>query len=186
MRPGRLEVICGPMYSGKSEELMRRLRRNKIAGRKVILVKPRADDRYHSDHVVSHNGASMEAQACSVEDLMNVIEDADTVGIDEVQFYTEELIPVINTLVSNGKLVVVSGLDMTYRQEPFGIMPYLLSTAENVEKLAAICHKCGEDAYFTQRLDDGKPASFAGPTVSVGGLESYEARCRDCFEGKNG
>lgn len=182
MKAGRLEVIAGPMYSGKSEELMRRLRRDKIAGRRVILFKPTIDDRFEEDFVVSHNGAVMEAIRASTG--REVIWDSsfDVFGIDEIQFFDEYVVGAIKTLVEDGKKVIVSGLDMTFRRQPFGVMPELLSIAEVVTKLSAVCHSCGDDAYFTQRLTDGQPSKFSEPTVEVGGLDSYEARCRLCFE----
>lgn len=182
MRSGRLEIICGPMYSGKSEELMRRLRRAKIANKDVILVKTKIDDRYEDDHVVSHNGVKMEAVAADFDDLREIVDSKEVVGIDEVQFYSEHVYWLIQDLVEEGKTVIVSGLDMTYRREPFGVMGPLLAIADSVDKYTAICHKCGEEASFTQRLIDGEPASFKGDTIVVGGLDSYEARCRLCFE----
>lgn len=181
---GRLEVITGPMFSGKSEELMRRLRREKLAGRSVGLFKPLIDDRYEEDHVVSHNGAKMEAIRCEIPGLFMYGMDYDVVGIDEIQFFPERVRTVLNILIWSRRKIIVAGLDMTFRQEPFGIMPYLLSVAEDVQKLSAVCHRCGNDAYFTQRLVDGEPASFSGATVEVGGTESYEARCRNCFESR--
>lgn len=180
----RLECICGPMFSGKTEELIRRLVREQIAGRNVVVFKPRIDDRYDKGgYIVSHGGGKMEAVLVdSPYEIERFIEHADVVGIDEVQFFPEEIISVINSLVSGGRKVIVSGLDTTYRREPFGSMPYLLAVAEGVTKLTAVCHSCGEDAYFTQRLVDGKPASYDQPTIVVGALDSYEARCRKCHE----
>lgn len=180
---GRLEVICGPMYSGKSEELMRRLRRDKIAGRRVVLIKPTIDTRFDEDYVVSHNGAAMEA--IRVEDskaLYDVGSSFEVVGIDEVQFYDVFVGNIIRAFIDAKSKVIVSGLDMTFRREPFGVMPELLSIAEKVDKLTAVCHKCGDDAYFTQRLTSGLPSSYSEPTVEVGGLDTYEARCRLCYE----
>lgn len=180
---GRLEVIAGPMFSGKSEELMRRLRRDQIAGREVMLFKPMIDDRYEEDHVVSHNGAKMKAiSVAKSEDLFwQAYGISQVVGIDEVQFMDDGIVRAALDLVAENKKVIVSGLDMTFRQEPFARMPELMALAESVTKLTAVCHSCGEDASFTQRLIDGKAASFAGDTVKVGGLDSYEARCRNCF-----
>lgn len=178
---GRLEVITGPMFSGKSEELLRRLRRAAIAGYNVGLFKPDIDHRYKREKVVSHNGVEMTAiPVKSANDLYLQALGFDVVGVDEVQFIEN----IVDTLrqVSKKAIVIVSGLDMTYRAEPFGDIPTLLAIAERIDKLTAVCHKCGLDASRTQRLVDGKPASFAGPTVQVGGIESYEARCGQCFE----
>lgn len=180
----RLEVIAGPMFSGKTEELIRRLVREQIAGRNVVVVKPSIDNRYDKgSYVTSHGGHKMEAMLVdSPNEIERVIDVADVVGIDEVQFFPESVVPVIISLVSSGRKVIVSGLDTTYRREPFGSVPHLMAIAEGVTKLTAICHSCGEEAYFTQRLVDGEPASFSGPTVVVGALDSYEARCRECYQ----
>lgn len=177
---GRIEIITGPMFSGKSEELMRRLRRSKIAGYNVGLFKPDIDHRYEHKKVVSHNGVEMDAIIVrSASDLRIQGLGYDIIGIDEIQFI-EKVVPAIQELARNA-IVVVSGLDMTYRAEPFGEMPTLLAIAERVDKLTAVCHSCGADATRTQRLVNGKPASFTGPTVQIGGIESYEARCVKCF-----
>lgn len=178
---GRLEVITGPMFSGKSEELMRRLRRSQIAGYKVGLFKPDIDHRYKREKVVSHNGTEMHAVLVKSEsDLHIQAFGYDVIGVDEVQFI-ENVVQTIRDLAKNN-IVIVSGLDMTYRAEPFGEMPTLLAIAERVDKYTAVCHSCGADATRTQRLLDGKPAPFSGPTVQVGGVESYEARCLKCFQ----
>lgn len=180
----RLEVICGPMYSGKTEELIRRLVREQIGGRNVMVFKSVIDDRYDKGpYLISHGGGKMEALLVDTSlEIEDPARHADVVGIDEVQFFDEDIIPVITALVSDGKKVVVSGLDTTYRREPFGPMPYLMAIAEGVTKLTAVCHKCGEDAYFTQRLVDGEPATYDAPTIVVGARDSYEARCRKCYE----
>jgi thymidine kinase len=181
-RGGWLEVVCGPMFSGKSEELIRRLRRAEIAGQRALIVKPRIDDRYDIGHVVSHAGAKMRAVAVShPEDIPGLAGDYDVVGIDEVQFFPAEIVLVIDVLVERGKRVVCSGLDQDFRGLPFGAMPELLCRAELVDKLQAVCHRCGGPATMTQRLVDGQPAPFAGETIQVGALDSYEARCRACF-----
>lgn len=178
---GRLEVVCGPMYSGKSEELMRRLRRAQIAGKTVALFKPQIDSRYKKRSVVSHAGREMEAlETSSAESLLVAALGYDVLGIDEVQFLDGAVEPIRK--MAERQIVIVAGLDMTYRREPFGDMPTLLAIADSIEKLTAVCHMCGADATLTQRLINGKPASFSGPTVQVGGLDSYEARCRRCFE----
>lgn len=170
------------MFSGKSEELMRRLRRAQIAGYNVALFKPLVDDRYKKNKVVSHSGTAMPAHM--VERVGALDLDTlgyDVVGIDEVQFL-EGIVEVVQRMTTRNQTVIVSGLDMTYRGEPFGEMPILLAIAERIDKLDAVCHNCGANATLTQRLIDGKPASFDGPTVQVGGLESYEARCSKCFK----
>jgi thymidine kinase len=180
---GQLELICGPMFSGKSEELMRRLRRVGYARKHAILVKPAIDDRYSVDEVVSHEGQRMAARVVRVPDaILQLAADADVVGVDEGQFLDDSLIDVCEELIARGIRVVIAGLDMDYRQQPFGPMPRLLAMADEVAKLKAVCHSCGEGAMFTQRLVDGEPAPFSGETVVIGGLDSYEARCRSCFE----
>jgi thymidine kinase len=182
-RGGWLEVVCGPMFSGKSEELIRRLRRAEIAGQRALIVKPRIDDRYDIGHVVSHAGAKMRAVAVDrPEDMLGLCQDYDVVGIDEVQFFGPEVVLVIDALVERGTRVVASGLDQDFRGLPFGPMPELLCRAELVDKLQAVCHRCGGPATMTQRLVDGFPAPADGATIVVGALDSYEARCRACHE----
>ncbi len=205
-RGGWLEVVCGPMFSGKSEELIRRLRRAEIAGQRALVVKPRIDDRYDIGHVVSHAGAKMRAVAVGrPEEIPGLAEQYDVIGIDEVQFFPGagsavgqaddarredraaygdpgNIVLVIDVLVERGKRVVASGLDQDFRGLPFGAMPELLCRAELVDKLQAVCHRCGGPATMTQRLVDGYPASADGETIVVGALDSYEARCRACHE----
>jgi len=186
---GKLTVICGPMYSGKSEELMRLLRRSEIGGKSTILLRPDFDDRYDKEKLVSHAGAVY--RSFSVAPIAPKIwangQFFDVVGIDEVQFFNRTddgttVEEVIGWLVDRGKDVIVSGLDMTYRREPFGCVPNLMAMADTVIKLDAVCHKCGGTATLTQRLIDDQPAPFTGPTVQVGGLDTYEARCKECWE----
>lgn len=182
-RGGWLEVVCGPMFSGKSEELIRRLRRAEIAGQRVLIVKPRIDDRYDVAHVVSHAGARMRAVAAdSSREVLRLAADYDVVGIDEAQFFDEGIVEVARELVARGLRVVAAGLDTDFRAEPFGVMPTLLAIAELVDKLQAVCHRCGGTATRTQRLVDGRPAPFSGATIQVGALDSYEARCAACYE----
>jgi thymidine kinase len=179
---GWLEVICGPMFSGKSEELIRRLRRAEIAGQRVLIVKPRVDDRYDVAHVVSHAGAKMRAVSveCSRDALLRA--DAyDAIGVDEAQFFDDRIVETVESLVEAGKRVVAAGLDRDFRGEPFGAMPLLLCRAEYVDKLQAVCHRCGGAATRTQRLVDGDPAPFDGATIQIGALDSYEARCGACY-----
>jgi len=180
---GQLELICGPMYSGKSEELMRRLRRVGYARKHAILVKPAIDDRYSVNEVVSHEGQRMAARVVrNPEAILALATGCDVVGVDEGQFLDDSLIEVCEQLVDRGIRVVIAGLDLDYRREPFGPMPRLLAMADEVAKLKAVCHGCGESALYTQRLVDGNPAPFSGETVVIGGLDSYEARCRGCYE----
>jgi thymidine kinase len=180
---GWLEVICGPMFCGKSEELIRRLRRAEIAGQRALVVKPLVDDRYDVGHVVSHAGAKMRAvTAESSDEAMRLAQGYDAIGIDEVQFFDEGIIEAIDSLVRRGARVVAAGLAQDFRGAPFGAMPTLLCVAEFVDKLEAVCHRCGGPATMTQRLVDGRPAPYDGETIQIGALDSYEARCRACFE----
>ena len=182
-RGGWLEVICGPMFSGKSEEMIRRLRRAEIAGQRVVILKPRIDERYDATDVVSHAGARMRAvPVASVAEVRQRTTGFDVVGIDEVQFFETSVVHAALELAEAGVRVVVAGLDQDFRREPFGPMPELLSHAEFVDKLQAVCHRCGGPATTTQRLLDGRPAPYSGETVLVGAAEQYEARCRGCHE----
>lgn len=181
---GWVEVICGSMFSGKTEELIRRVRRAQIARQKVQVFKPSLDDRYTLEKVTSHNGmdldASIVAEAMEILDLVEP--DTAVVAIDEVQFFDWTIAEVCNTLAENGKRVIVTGLDMDFRGEPFGPMPLLMAEAERVDKLSAICVVCGAPASRTQRLIDGQPASYDDPVIMVGASEVYEARCRHCHQ----
>ena len=182
-RGGWLEVICGPMFSGKSEEMIRRLRRAEIAGQRVVIFKPRIDDRYDADDVVSHAGVRMRGVPVgSVAELVARAAGHDVVGIDEVQFFEASVVGAALGLADAGFRVVAAGLDQDFRRLPFGPMPELLANAEFVDKLQAVCHRCGGPATTTQRLVDGRPAPFSGETVVIGALDSYEARCRACYE----
>ena len=184
---GWIEVITGPMYSGKSEELIRRIRRVKIAQKKVKVFKPLIDDRYSNDNVVSHSGDSIEAIPVDhPEELYDRLEDdVEVVAIDEIQFFSEEIVEICETLADKGKRVIVAGLDRDFKNEPFVPMPELLSRAEYIEKLHAICLQCGDPATRTQRLIDGEPASYEDPIILVGATENYEARCRSCHQVKD-
>jgi thymidine kinase len=178
-----IEVVCGPMFSGKSEELIRRLRRAEIAGLRALVVKPLADDRYDVGHVVSHAGVKMRAvTAASSSEVLRLAAGYDAVGIDEVQFFDDGIVDVMEELVARGSRIVAAGLAQDFRGLPFGPMPTLLCIADYVDKLEAVCHRCGGAATLTQRLVDGRPAPFAGATVQIGALDSYEARCRACYE----
>ena len=179
---GYIEVVVGPMYSGKSEELIRRLKRAKIAKQKIIVFKPQIDDRYSKKDVVSHSGDSIDAipinHASEINDLID--EDVQVVGIDEVQFFDNEIVDIAVELASKGVRVIAAGLDMDFKGEPFGPTPKLLAVAEFVDKIQAICSVCGQPATRSQRLIDGKPARYDDPIIQVGAVESYEARCRKC------
>lgn len=181
---GWLEVVCGSMYSGKSEELIRRVRRANIARLKIQVFKPKLDDRYNMVNVVSHNGEHAEAVAVLDSGVLYsmVLEDTDMVAIDEAQFFDMGLVNVCRRLADQGKRVIVAGLDMDFRGQPFGPTPALMAIAEYVDKLQAICIKCGNPASRTQRLVNGEPARATEPTILVGASESYEARCRRCHE----
>jgi thymidine kinase len=171
------------MFSGKSEEMIRRLRRAEIARQRVVIFKPCIDDRYDATDVVSHAGIRMRAiPVGSVAELLVAGHGFDVVGIDEVQFFEHEVVPAALELADAGKRVIVAGLDQDFRREPFGPMPELLAHAEFVDKLQAVCHRCGGGATTTQRLVDGRPAPYSGATIVVGANEQYEARCRDCHE----
>lgn len=177
---GRIEVICGSMFCGKSEELIRRSRRAVIAKQELQVFKPSIDDRYSVLHVSSHSGQNIEAQAITKphEILANLNPTTTVVAVDEIQFFDSEIVRVVQELASRGIRVIVAGLDMDFRGEPFGPMPLLLSIAEDVTKLHAICVVCGEDACRTQRLVNGDPARYDDPIIMVGAQEAYEARCR--------
>ncbi|NSW51892.1 MAG: thymidine kinase [Anaerolineae bacterium] len=178
---GRLEVICGSMFCGKSEELIRRLRRAVIAKQKIQVFKPVIDDRYSGvQKVTSHSGNQIDCMPLenSSKILTSLEPDVTVVGIDEAQFFDAELLPIVDDLVNRGIRVIVAGLDMDFRGEPFGIMPILLAKAEVVDKLQAICMVCGETGTRTQRLVNGVPAYYDDPVVIVGAAEMYEARCR--------
>jgi thymidine kinase len=171
------------MFSGKSEEMIRRLRRAEIAGQRVVIFKPRIDDRYDATDVVSHAGARMRAVPIgTVAELTERADGFDVVGIDEAQFLGDGIVPGVLELAERGTRVVVAGLDQDFRRLPFEPMPALLSHAEFVDKLQAVCHRCGGPATTTQRLVDGRPAPYSGDTVVVGAAEQYEARCRGCHE----
>jgi thymidine kinase len=173
-----LEVICGPMFSGKSEELIRRLRRARIARQRVQVFKPTIDDRYSVDRIVSHSEASLDAiVARTSEDVMRLLDDrVEVVGIDEVQFFDRGIIAVCERLANLGKRVIVAGLDLDYRGIPFEPVPQLMAVADYVTKTLAVCMRCGAAASRTQRL------MASENRIVVGAADSYEARCRRCFE----
>ncbi len=182
---GWIEVISGVMFSGKSEELLRRVRRAVIARRSVQLFKSHLDDRYGGIHAISsHDGESLSAipvtTSVQIAELINP--QARVIAIDEAQFLDDGVVRVANDLANKGRRVIVAGTDMDFRGEPFGPIPHLLAIAEKIDKLHAICMVCGDVATRNQRLIDGVPAPAEGPTIQVGGSEAYEARCRRCHE----
>ena len=171
------------MFSGKSEEMIRRLRRAEIAGQRIVIFKPQIDDRYDATDVVSHAGARMHAvPITTVAELTERATGCDVVGIDEAQFLGDGVVSCALGLADSGTRVIVAGLDQDFRRLPFGPMPALLSHAEFVDKLQAVCQSCGGAATTTQRLVDGRPAPYSGDTVVVGAAEQYEARCSGCHE----
>jgi len=181
---GSIEVVCGSMFSGKTEELIRRLRRATIARQKVQVFKPAIDNRYTVEKVKSHAG--MDIDATPIQKAAEILErletDTTVVGIDEAQFLDEEIVLIVRSLADRGIRVIIAGLDQDFRGEPFGSMPLLLAFAEHIEKLQAICMVCGEPATRTQRLVNGRPARYDDPVVIVGAAEMYEARCRKHHE----
>ena len=181
---GRIEVICGSMFCGKTEELIRRARRAIIAKQAVQVFKPNIDNRYSIQHVTSHDGQNIEAQPLqdSNEILKELLPSTTVVAIDEVQFFDAAIVDVVNLLAEKGIRVIAAGLDTDFRAEPFGFMPQLMSIAEEVTKLHAICVVCGEEACRTQRLVNGSPARYDDPIILVGASEAYEARCRQHHE----
>ena len=182
---GWIEVISGVMFSGKSEELLRRVRRAMIAKRKVQVFKSHLDDRYGGVlRISSHDGGQLDAVPVnlSVQVAEHVRPDTQVVAIDEAQFLDPGIVSVANDLADRGVRVIVAGIDMDFRGSPFGPIPHLLAVAEMVDKLHAICVRCGDLATRNQRLIGGRPAPAEGPTIQIGGAESYEARCRRCHE----
>ncbi|TRM10789.1 thymidine kinase [Lentibacillus cibarius] len=178
---GWVEVICGSMFSGKSEELIRRVRRATYGNLSVRVFKPAIDDRFADESVVSHNGTSIIARpAKNAAELLDSLgeQHIDVVGIDEVQFFDEKITAVVDYLANKGTRVIIAGLDTDFRGEPFGPMPKLMAQSESVSKLNAICPICGSPASRTQRLINGNPASYDDPVILVGASESYEPRCR--------
>jgi len=184
---GWLEVICGSMFSGKSEELIRRVRRAQFAKQQIQVFKPVIDNRYSEEAVVSHNGTSVTCKPIesSSQIFAHLKPDTEIIAIDEVQFFDDNIVEVVTALADKGYRVIVAGLDQDFRGEPFGPVPALMAIAESVTKLQAVCSVCGSPASRTQRLINGKPASYDDPVILVGASESYEARCRHHHEVPN-
>lgn len=190
-RSGWIEVISGSMFSGKTEELLRRLRRSEIAEQDVAAFKPAIDDRYGDSTIGSHNGHTWEAAVVENEEtgpreILSLHDDEEVVAIDEANFFSTELVDVCQSLANRGARVIVSGTDQTFRGEPFDPLPQLMAVAEYVDKFRAICSVCGEPATRNQRLIEGEPAHVDDPTILVGAEESYEARCRNCHTIRTG
>ena len=179
---GYIEVVIGPMYSGKSEELIRRVKRAKIAKQNIVVFKPKIDDRYSKEDVVSHSGDSVNAIPInSSKEIYDFIDNkTQVVGIDEVQFFDEKIVEIAVDLADKGIRVIAAGLDMDFKGEPFGPTPKLLAISEFVDKIQAICSVCGQPATRSQRLINKEPARYDDPIIQVGAVESYEARCRKC------
>lgn len=186
-REGWLEVICGCMFAGKTEELIRRINVLSFAKKNILVFKPQIDNRYSDSEIVSHAGTKVPCLVVSNarEILERVKDDTEVVAVDEVQFFDKEIVDVCEYLADKGIRVMAAGLDKDFRGEAFGVLPELLTRAEFVTKLTAVCAKCGAPATRTQRLVDGKPASFNDPIVLVGAVEHYEPRCRHCHEVEN-
>ena len=186
-REGWIEVISGCMFAGKTEELIRRINVLSYAKKNIIVFKPKIDNRYSDSEIVSHSGAKVPCLVVEkAQDILKKIEaDTEVVAIDEVQFFDKDIVEVCEYLADKGIRVMVAGLDKDFRGESFGLMPELLTRAEFVTKLTAVCAKCGAPATRTQRLVNGKPAGFEDPIVMVGADESYEPRCRHCHQVPN-
>lgn len=183
-KDGWIEVITGPMFAGKTEELLRRVKRLEYAKKNIVVFKPLMDDRYAEDEVVSHNkNKTKSVNISAAKEIFDYIDkDTEVVAVDEIQFLDEEAVKIVEYLASLGIRVIVSGLDKEFRGEPFSFMPKLLAIAEYVTKLTAVCVKCGAPATRTQRIVNGKPAKYNDPIVMIGAEESYEARCRSCHK----
>ncbi|MCR5260962.1 MAG: thymidine kinase [Candidatus Gastranaerophilales bacterium] len=181
----RFELITGPMSCGKTEELLRRIRRLIIAKKKVKVISPSIDTRAKGDYIESRNGLWLDTvKVKNAMEILDVVEKADDIiAIDELQFFDEKIVEVVKVLLSKGKRIIGTGLELDFKGEPFGSMPQLLAYADKVDKLTAICMKCGSEyAVRTQRLIDGKPAGKDSPLIMIGADETYEARCLDCWE----
>ena len=183
-RPGWIEVICGPMFAGKSEELIRRIKRLEYAKKKILVFKPAMDVRYSSDEVVSHS--NLKAKSIAIKESKDILDYLDSstfaIAVDEVQFLDKGIIDLSQKLALKGIRVILGGLDTDFRGEPFPITASLMTIAEDVLKLTAICVVCGAPATKTQRIINGKPAHYSDPIIKVGAAEAYEPRCRHCHQ----
>ena len=183
-KEGWLEVISGCMFAGKTEELIRRIKGLEYAKKKIAVFKPKIDDRYSEECVVSHCGSTAKSFVITrAHEIFDYIDDSyDVIAIDEVQFFDAEIVEICDYFADHGKRVMVAGLDMDFRGEPFSVMPQLFTHAEFVTKLTAVCTICGAPATRSQRLIDGRAARYDDPIILVGASEQYEARCRHCHE----
>ncbi len=183
-KDGWIEIICGSMFAGKTEELIRRINRIHYARKSIITFKPVIDNRYDKQAIVSHSQKKVDSipVSSSKEILEHITELPYAVAIDEAQFFDEGLIDIVERLANSGVRVIIAGLDMTFKGEPFGIMPELMARAEYITKLQAICQVCGAPATRTQRIIDGRPADYDDPIILVSASEKYEARCRHCHQ----
>lgn len=186
-RSGWIELICGCMFAGKTEELIRRIKTLQYAKKNIVVVKPTIDNRYSESEIASHSGYRVKSvNAMNARDILKYVKpETEVIAIDEAQFFDKDLVLVCEQLADAGKRVIVAGLDRDFRGEPFGVMPELLIRAEFVTKLSAVCVKCGAPATRTQRIINGQPASYNDPIILVGASESYEPRCRHCHEVKD-
>lgn len=177
---GWIEVICGSMFSGKSEELIRRVRRAQFAKQRIAVFKPKIDNRYSEEAVVSHNGTTVIAYPIQEPSEMwdYISDEYDVIAIDEAQFFGHDIIEAVQKLADHGYRVILAGLDQDFKGVPFGPMPFLMAIAEQVTKLQAVCSECGSPASRTQRLINGEPAKADNPVILVGASEAYEPRCR--------
>lgn len=189
---GRIEIVTGCMFSGKTQELIHRSQRAEISGENVLGFKPEIDDRYNKDKISSHTGVKIDAVTINSKDnvrqqIMDYIskyenqnEDIDVIMIDEVNLFDNEIIKTVDELAKNSYRLILSGLDQNFRGEPFDPVPDIMAIADHIEKRKAVCEECGEPATKTQKLINGKPASYDDPTIDVGGDEKYQPRCREC------
>ncbi|QLY40400.1 thymidine kinase [Hujiaoplasma nucleasis] len=186
-KEGWIEVITGPMFAGKTEELLRRIKRLEYAKQNIVVFKPTVDNRYSENQVISHDhNKTQSINISEAREILNYVNnETQVVAIDEIQFLDEEAVDICEYLADKGVRVIVSGLDRDFRGEPFSFMPKLLSLAEYVSKLTAICVKCQTPASRTQRIIEGNPAKYDDPIILIGAKDSYEARCRDCHEVPN-
>ena len=177
-KSGWIEVICGPMFSGKTEELIRRLKRALIAKNKILVFKPKIDNRYSDNHIVSHDNNSIESVAIKnghEKDIIKLSKNINIIGIDEIQFFNVEIVSICINMANQGKRIIISGLDKDFKGNPFGIIPNILCESEYITKLNAICNICGNYAFFTRRISRDKNQ------VLLGKSDIYEANCRNCF-----
>lgn len=181
---GNITIICGPMFSGKTEELIRRIRRLQFANKNIVVCKHSFDDRYEKKYLNSHQGDKFKTDIIhKSEDLLNLIKtNTEVVAIDEIQFFDNDIIPILLKIRDQGITILAAGLDLDFRGIPFGPMPYLLALSDEIIKLKAVCFKTGQDATHSQRLINGSPAKHTDNVILIGAIEWYEARSRSAFE----